>query len=105
MHDSTWVWLFSRFIHFYDPGFPLPCCKDANLKQEVAMKNKFTFNMEKLNEVLERPIYTERFQEVFSFVEAVTGRKYNPDNLTPEDIAVWNKRFDEVLQQLFAHTT
>lgn len=69
------------------------------------MNNKFTVTMEKLNEVLERPVYTERFHEVFSFVEAVTGRHYNPDKLTSEDIAVWNERFDEVLQQLFGPTT
>jgi len=68
------------------------------------MKNKFITSMEKLNEILEQPVYTEQFQEVFSFVEAITGRKFNPDHLTSEDIAVWNKRFDEVLQQLFART-
>ena len=68
------------------------------------MKNKFITSMEKLNEILERPVYTEQFQEVFSFVEAITGRKYNPDHLTSEDIALWNKRFDKVLQQLFANT-
>jgi hypothetical protein len=68
------------------------------------MKNKFITSMEKLNEILERPVYTEQFQEVFSFVEAITGRKCNPDHLTSEDIALWNKRFDKVLQQLFAYT-
>ncbi len=66
------------------------------------MKNKFTISMERLNEILEQPMYKDQFQEVFSFVEAVTARKYNPNHLTSEDIAEWDRRFDEVLRQLFA---
>ena len=72
----------------------------SNLTEEMSMKNTFTIDMDKLNEILERPVHAEEFQEVFSFVETITGKKYNPDNLTSEDIAVWNQRFDEVLQQL-----
>ncbi len=64
------------------------------------MKNMFTVDMDKINEILAHPVHAEEFQEVFSFVETITGKKYNPDNLTFEDIAVWNQRFDEVLQQL-----
>jgi hypothetical protein len=79
--------------------FRLPFLSN-NLTEEILMKNMFTVDMDKLNEILERPVHVEEFQAVFSFVETITGKKYNPDNLTSEDIAVWNQRFDEVLQQL-----
>ncbi len=65
------------------------------------MKNKFPIDMDMFNKILECPVQAEEFQEVFSFVETITGNKYNTDNLTSQDIAVWNQKFDKVLQQLF----
>jgi hypothetical protein len=65
------------------------------------MKNKFTIDLDKFNQILKRPDLTEEFHEVFSFVETITGQQYNPDNLTSEDIVIWNQKFDEVLKQLF----
>jgi hypothetical protein len=68
------------------------------------MKNQLTIDMNKLNEVADSPALEKEFQEVFSFVEAVTGQKYKPDNLTAQDIELWNKKFDVVLKQLRVHT-
>ena len=64
------------------------------------MKHQYTIDMEKLNEVFENSAFEEEFQDVFTFVETVTDQKYKPDNLTPQDIELWNKKFDEVLKQL-----
>lgn len=69
------------------------------------MKNTFTPGMDTLNEVLQSPAHTKELQEVLSFVEMITGRKYNPDRLTAEDIDIWNKRFDEVLKRILPPTT
>ena len=69
------------------------------------MEHAFTPDMDTINEVLQDRAHTKELQEVFAFVEMITGRKYNPDRLTAEDINIWNKRLDEVLTRLFAHAT
>lgn len=67
------------------------------------MKLQYTMDMERLNKVLDSPVDKKELQEVFSFVETVTGQKYKPDNLTAEDIDLWNKQYDKVLKQLGIH--
>ena len=64
------------------------------------MKRKFTMDINKLNNVLENPELEKEFQEVFSFVETITGKKCNPDDFTPKNIEIWNQKFDKVLTQL-----
>jgi hypothetical protein len=64
------------------------------------MKREFAVNIDKLNDVLENPDLEKEFQEVFSFVETITGQKINPNDLTPQNIEAWNQKFDEVLKQL-----
>ena len=64
------------------------------------MKNEFTMDINKLNKVLENPELEKEFQEVFSFVETTTGKKCNPDDLTPKNIEIWNQKFGEVLTQI-----
>jgi len=66
------------------------------------MKRQFTMDINKLEDVLEKPELEKEFQEVFSFVETITGQKCNLDDLTPNDIAIWNQKFDEVLKQILA---
>ena len=63
---------------------------------------KITLDTNKLNEILENPDLEKEFQEVFSFVESITGQRFSMDNLTPENIEAWNQKFDEVLKQLLA---
>ncbi len=65
------------------------------------MKRKFKMDINKLNDVLENPEREKEFQEVFSFVETITGQKCNLDDLTPQNVNAWNQKFDEVLKQLF----
>ncbi len=65
------------------------------------MKREFAVNIEKLNDVLENPDLEKDFEEVFSFVETITGQKCNLDDLTPQNVNAWNQKFDEVLKQLF----
>jgi hypothetical protein len=67
------------------------------------MKNQYTIDMDKLNNLLDSPDLEKDFQEVFSFVETVTGQQYEPDKLTSHDIELWNNKFDEVLKYLYAH--
>ena len=69
-------------------------------KEEREMKRHLIMDINKLNSVLENPDLEKEFQEVFSFVETITGQKCNLDDLTPENIAIWNQKFDEVLKQL-----
>jgi len=64
------------------------------------MKRKFTMDINKLNDVLENSELEKEFQEVFSFVETITGQKCNLDDFTPKNIEIWNQKFDEVLTQL-----
>ena len=64
------------------------------------MKRKFIMDINKLNDVLENPELEKEFQEVFSFVETITGEKCNQDDLTPKNIEIWNQKFGEVLTQI-----
>ena len=64
------------------------------------MKRESAVDITRLNEVLENPDLEKDFQDVFSFVETVTGQKYNPGELTPKNFEVWNIKFDEVLKHL-----
>ncbi len=64
------------------------------------MKRESAVDITRLNEVLKNPDLEKDFQDVFSFVETVTGQKCNPGELTPRNIEAWNVRFDEVLKQL-----
>jgi len=64
------------------------------------MKRLAIMDINKLNEVLENPDLEKDFQDVFSFVETITGQKCNLDELTPTKIETWNQKFDEVLKQL-----
>ena len=64
------------------------------------MKRKFIMDINKLNDVLENSELEKEFQEVFSFVETITGQKCNLDDFTPKNIEIWNQKFDEVLTQL-----
>ncbi len=64
------------------------------------MKRELTIDINKLNDILENSDLEKEFQEVFSFIETITGQKCSPDNLTPENIEIWNQKFDEVLKQL-----
>ena len=64
------------------------------------MKRRNIVDRNKLNEVLASPELEEEFQEVFSFVEDITGCKTNIDDLTPKEIEDWNNKFGEVLQQM-----
>jgi len=64
------------------------------------MKRKFIMDINKLNDVLENPEIEKEFQEVFSFVETITGEKCNQDDLTPKNIEIWNQKFGEVLTQI-----
>lgn len=64
------------------------------------MNRESAVDITRLNEVLENPDLEKDFQDVFSFVETVTGQKYNPGELTPQNVEAWNMRFDKVLKQL-----
>lgn len=66
------------------------------------MKNIPSVSIDRLNEILDNPNLEKEFQEVFTFVENVTGQKCNLDNLSSESIEKWNKRFDEVLKRLLS---
>jgi len=64
------------------------------------MERECAVDITRLNKILENPDLEKDFQDVFSFVETVTGKQYNPGELTPQNIEAWNMRFDEVLKQL-----
>lgn len=64
------------------------------------MKSNSIADSNKLNEVLENPNLEQEFQEVFDFVKNITSEKGKIDELTSEDIEIWNKRFDETLKKL-----
>ena len=55
----------------------------------------------KLHEVFETPHLEKRFQEVFSFVKTITDRDFDIQNLTSENVQLWNQKFDQVLHHLF----
>ena len=64
------------------------------------MRRQITFDIDKLNEILENPAFDKEFQEVFSFVETITGHNFNINDLTHKNIETWNQGFDEVLKKL-----
>lgn len=66
------------------------------------MKRQVIMDINKLNKVLENPELEEEFQEIFSFVETITGQHFNINDLTPKNIEIWNQKLDEVLKQLLA---
>jgi hypothetical protein len=64
------------------------------------MKREPAVDINRLNEVLENPELEKDFQDVFSFVETITGQTCNLSEMTHQNIEAWNMRFDEVLKQL-----
>ena len=66
----------------------------------MGMKKRDAKGLIKLHKILGNPAVEEHYQEVFSFVKAITDKGLNPHDLTAEDIERWNRKFDEVLGQL-----
>ena len=64
------------------------------------MKKRDSDDLIKLHEVLCNPSLEEQYQEVFSFVRALTDKGLHSNELTADTIENWNKKFDEVLKQL-----
>ena len=73
----------------------------AVMQKKVSMEQTFPVDSNKLNDVLEDPDLEREFQEVFSFVENITGQKPHLTDLTPGNITTWNEQFDAVLKKLF----
>ena len=69
------------------------------------MKRQDAIDVTKLNEILNNPDLEKDYQEVFSFVKTVTNGTVKPNDLTDTNIETWNRRFDEVLEQLFSGKT
>lgn len=66
------------------------------------MQRQIAVDINRLNEILENPDLEQEFQDVFSFVEIITGQNFNINELTPKNIETWNQKFDEVLKQILA---
>ena len=66
------------------------------------MKRQDAIDVTKLNEILNNPDLEKDYQEVFSFVRTITNGTVKPNDLTDTNIETWNRRFDEVLEQLFS---
>ena len=66
----------------------------------MRMKKRDADDLIKLHEVLCNPNLEEQYQDVFSFVKALTDKGPNQNELTADTIEHWNKKFDEVLKQL-----
>jgi hypothetical protein len=64
------------------------------------MRRQITVDIDKLSEVLENPAREQEFQEVFSFVETITGHNFTISDLTQKNIENWNQKFDEALKKL-----
>ena len=64
------------------------------------MERESALDITRLNEVLENPDLEKDFQDVFSFVETITGQTCNLGEMTPQNVEAWNMRFEEVLKQL-----
>ena len=69
------------------------------------MKRQDAIDVTKLNEILNNPDLEKDYQEVFSFVKTITNGTVKPNDLTDTNIETWNRRFDEVLEQLFSGKT
>ena len=65
------------------------------------MKRQEAIDVTKLNEILNNPELENDYQEVFSFVRTITNGTVKPNELTDTNIETWNRRFEEVLEQLF----
>jgi len=66
------------------------------------MKRQEAIDVTKLNEILNNPELENDYQEVFSFVRTITNGTVKPNELTDTNIETWNRRFEEVLEQLFS---
>ncbi len=64
------------------------------------MERESAVDITRLSEVLGNPDLEKDFQDVFSFVETITGQTCNPGEMTPQNIESWNINFDKVLKQL-----
>jgi hypothetical protein len=64
------------------------------------MKKRDAKDLIKLHEILSNPSLEAHYQEVFSFVKAITDKGLNQHDLTAETIEHWNRQFDDVLGQL-----
>jgi hypothetical protein len=69
------------------------------------MKRQDAIDVTKLNEILNNPDLEKDYQEVFSFVRTITNGTVKSNDLTDINIETWNRRFDEVLEQLFSGKT
>ena len=69
------------------------------------MKRQDATDVTKLNEILNNPELENDYREVFSFVRTITNGTVKPKDLTDTNIETWNRRFDEVLEQLFSGKT
>lgn len=69
------------------------------------MKRQDAIDVTKLNKILNNPELEKDYQEVFSFVKTITNSTVKPNDLTDTNIETWNRRFDEVLEQLFSGKT
>ena len=66
----------------------------------MRMKKRDANDLIELHKVPGNPVLEEQYQEVFSFVRALTDMGLNPTDLTANTIEHWNKKFDQVLGQL-----
>jgi len=54
---------------------------------------------ELFDKVLTSPkLDSEEFQDVFAFVESITGQNISIDHLTPTEVEMWNSQFGEVIE-------
>jgi hypothetical protein len=66
------------------------------------MKRQNAIDITRLNEILNNPELEKDYQEVFSFVQTITNGTLKSNDLTDANIETWNRKFDEVLEQLFS---
>ena len=66
------------------------------------MKRQDAIDVTRLNEILNNPELEKDYQEVFSFVRTITNGTVKPNELSDTNIETRNRRFDEVLEQLFS---
>jgi hypothetical protein len=66
------------------------------------MKRQDAIDVTKLNKILNNPELEKDYQEVFSFVQTITNGPLKSNDLTDANIETWNRKFDEVLEELFS---
>ena len=66
------------------------------------MKRQDAIDVTKLNKILNNPELEKDYQEVFSFVQTITNGTLKSNDLTDANIETWNRKFDEVLEELFS---